>query len=291
MVRKTTAKTAAKKVLPTTTATAPDAPPGTHTETIGSPITINIPDHPGRAESPAFVASKKLAKQILETIPGGIFGDDHVQMHHGGSLWAWDGARWHLYLNTVGLEWSSQFCADPAKVELLRVNAKALYDSFPLTVPQMVTLGYRKAQAILDTPITDAKGVNDWVDSIFNSCVPLPARKHTGTRPTGSGEHHYPRPITNIEFVKRDDFQLWHDDPDSGTPVAVVPTAVIGSTDNPTVEVVYAQPGTALHAKVRQAHLNGKKFELGARHPITRAAFARQRATATKRPPKKAAPS
>jgi hypothetical protein len=258
---------------------AGEPPPTTHTETIGSPITINIPDHPGRAESPGFVASKNLAKKILATIPGGIFGDDNVQWHHGGSLWAWDGSRWHLYLNTVGLEWSSQFCADPAKLDLLRVNAKALYDAFPLTVPEMVRLGYHNAQALLDTAITDAKGVNDWVDSIFNSCVPLPATKHIGTRPTGSGEHHYPRPITNIEFIKRDDFVLWHDDPESGTPVAVVPTKAIGTTDKPTVEVVYAQPGTKLHARLREANLNGKRLELDADHPITKAAFARQRIT------------
>jgi uncharacterized protein DUF6424 len=249
----------------------------THTETEGKSVTINIPDHPGRAESAGFVAAKKLAKKILATIPGGIFGTDDVQMHHGGSLWAWDGTTWHLYLNTVGMEWSSQFCADPAKVELLRVNANALYGAFPQTAPKMVELGYKNAQALLDTPITDGATIAAWVDSIFNSCVPLPAHWHTGARPMGSGEHHYPRPITNIEFIKRDDFQLWHDDPESGTPIAVVPTARPGTADAPTVQVVYAQPGTNLHRRLRQAEEQGKILELGARHPVTRAAFARMR--------------
>jgi Family of unknown function (DUF6424) len=247
----------------------------THTETEGKSVKINIPDHPGRAESAGFVAAKKLAKKILATIPGGIFGTENVQMHHGGSLWAWDGSTWHLYLNTVGMEWSSQFCADPAKVELLRVNAQALYGAFPETAAKMVELGYKNAQTLLDTPITDAKTIAAWVDSIFNSCVPLPAHEHTGSRPTGSGEHHYPRPITNIQFIKRDDFQLWHDDPESGTPIAVVPTAHPGTVDAPTVQVVYAQPGTKLHHRLRMAHDNGEILELDADHPVTKEAFSR----------------
>ena len=57
---------------------AGEPPLATHTETIGSPITINIPDHPGRAETPGFVASKNLAKKILATIAGGIPG---AQLH------------------------------------------------------------------------------------------------------------------------------------------------------------------------------------------------------------------
>lgn len=261
---------------------------GTHTETEGDRVTIDIPDHPARTESPGFGAAKRLAKKILATIPNGIFGDDHVQMHHGGSLWVYDGERWRLYLNTLGMEWSSQFCADPAKVDLLRINAQALYRAFPLTVPEMVRLGYRKAQAILDTPITDAEGVADWVDSIFNSCVPLPAHWHTGARPTGAGEHHYPRPITNIEFVKRDDFQLWHDDPSSG-PVAVVPTALPGKGAR-TVQVVYAHPGTPLHDAMTKAHAKGKVHELGPRHPITKRAYAGQdrEPPPAKRPARKA---
>ena len=250
----------------------------THTETEGRSVTINIPDHPGRAESPGFAASKRLAKKILATLPDWVFGTDSIQMHHGGSLWVFDGTTWHLYLNVLGMEWSSQFCADPAKVDLLRRNARALYEAFPLTVPEMERLGDKTAQQILDTPITDSAGIARWVDSIFNSCVPLPAKKHTGSQPTGSGEHHYPRPITNIEFVKRDDFQLWHHDPESGTPVAVVPTTYPGTVSNATVQLVYATPGTKLHARLMKAQANGQVVELGSRHPITKAAFAAQNA-------------
>jgi hypothetical protein len=176
------------------------------------------------------------------------------------------------------MEWSSQFCADPAKVDLLRLNARALYAAFPLTVPEMERLGDKTAQQILDTPIIDSAGIATWVDSIFNSCVPLPAKKHTGAQPTGSGEHHYPRPITNIEFVKRDDFKLWHHDPESGAPLAVVPTTYPGTVSNATVELVYATPGTKIHAKLMRAHANGKTVVLGSRHPITMAAFAAQTA-------------
>ncbi len=258
----------------------PPKPATTHTETEGDRVTIDIPDHPARAESAAFGASKRLAKKIQATIPSGIFGTDQVQMHHGGSLWVFDDGTWRLFLNTLGMEWSSQFCADPPKVDILRMNAQALYRAFPLTIPEMVKLGYRNAAKILDTPIIDADGVATWVDSIFNSCVPLPAHWHTGTRPSGSGEHHYPRPITNIQFFKRDDFKLWHDDPVSGTPVAVVPTGPRGKGVT-TVEVVYAQPGTALHETITKAHAKGMVHELGSADPISKSAYKLQTAEPT----------
>lgn len=257
-----------------TTPTTPTTPggTGTHTVTEGKPISFEIPDHPGRTESRGFAAAKRLAAKIMATIPGGVYGTDHVQMHHGGSLWVFDGVSWRLFLNTLGMEWSSQFCADPAKVDLLRENARVLYQAFPQTVPEMARLGYHDAQAILDSPITDADGIATWVDSIFNSCVPLPARWHTGVRPGGAGEHHFPRPVTNIEFFKRDDFRLWHDDPETGTPVAVVPTGPPGSEAG-TVQVVYARPGTPLYDEMAHAHAHGRVHELGADHPITQRAL------------------
>ena len=110
-----------------------------------------------------------------------------------------------LVRNVVGIEWSAQFCADPAKVDRLRVNARRLYAGFPEAAEE---LGIR---GLLDTPITDAAGVQRWTDSICNASVPLPAALHTGVLPgakTG-GIHHYPSPIAEIALIKRDDFDLW----------------------------------------------------------------------------------
>ena len=77
--------------------------------------------------------------------------------------------------NLAGIEWSAQFCADPAKVDLLRQNAKRLYDLLAPQVKQQLDPG-----GLLDTPITDADGIAKWTDSIFNAGVPLHPSFHTG---------------------------------------------------------------------------------------------------------------
>src|SRR5712692_9397866 len=46
-------------------------------------------------------------------------------------LWLKDAAGWFLVRNLCGIEWSAQFCADPAKVDQLRQAAKRLYARFP----------------------------------------------------------------------------------------------------------------------------------------------------------------
>src|SRR6185437_10023082 len=82
---------------------------------------------------------------------------------------------------------------------------------------------------LLDTPITDAAGVATWTDSICNASVPLPAALHTGIFPNQKegGVHHYPTPITDIELIKRDDFNLWVEV--NGVVAAIVPTQPIES--------------------------------------------------------------
>jgi hypothetical protein len=128
----------------------------------------------------------------------------------------------------------------------VRHNAKRVYGGFRKTTPEMIRLGYEAAEEILNTPIDDAAGVATWVDSIFNSCVPLPALRHIGQLPKAGGRHHYPAPITDIELVKYDDFVLWVTDPESNTPAAVVPVAPRGAGVSQ-VQVAWATPGTALH--------------------------------------------
>ncbi|MGH2720199.1 MAG: DUF6424 family protein [Actinomycetota bacterium] len=250
---------------------------GHHTHGESHPWKIRIPDHPARTESTDFRAAKKLAKRILATIgvDKRFLGSDAIQMHHGGSLWLLDHDGWFLVQNEAGIEWSAQFCTDPAKADALRLNARRLYAAFPKTVPEMIRLGYKDAQKILDTRIANAGQVATWVDSIFNACIPLPAVRHVGVLPRGGGRHHYPAPITDIDLVKHDDFQLWVTDPTSGKTVAVVPTSARGSGVS-RVRVVYATPGTDLATRQARAEARGRSLELGPRQPLTRQAFAHQ---------------
>jgi hypothetical protein len=215
-----------------------------HVESESNPWSINIPDHAQRADSPEFQHAKDVAHKIMATISQPWHRPGPWQMHHGGSLWVFDGKDWHLYLNDAGIEWSSQFCADPARIDVLRQNAERLIAAFPKTEPELIRLGY-KDTSILHTPITDAVGVGRFVDSIFNSCVPLAAAVHTGVlsskNTTGGGEHHYPKPITDIQHFKRSDFILWVVDPQSNQRVAVTPVAPRGSGDG-RVKVAWAPP-------------------------------------------------
>src|ERR1051325_6382100 len=167
-----------------------------HTEHEDVPWTIDIPDHAERTDSPTFVAARSFAQKIMATLrgPAAPFGPGPWQMHHGGSLWTYDDHGWFLVLNTLGSEWSAQFCADPAKMELVRLNAVRHYAGFPKTIPQMQAMGY-KGTPILTTPIKTADDVAHWVDSIFNSCVPLAAPVHVGevsAKAPYGGYHHYP---------------------------------------------------------------------------------------------------
>src|SRR5712691_2177559 len=103
---------------------------GTHTESENVPWIISIPDHPKRTDSPAFIAARAFAHKILDTLEGLPYGPGPCQMHHGGSLWTHDDQGWFLVLNTLGSEWSAQFCADPSRVEPVRLNAVRHYSGF-----------------------------------------------------------------------------------------------------------------------------------------------------------------
>ena len=171
-----------------------------------------------------YVKSRARMNEIAHGISPFFYGPPSYEDHHGGGLWLKDDDGWFLVRNVAGIEWSAQFCADPAKVDQLRINARRLYAGFPEAVDE---LGIRE---LLDTPIVDADGVERWTDSICNASVPLPENVHRGVLPRAGGIHHYPAPVAEIAFFKFDDFDLWVED-DEGTEVAVVPVARRGSGD------------------------------------------------------------
>jgi Family of unknown function (DUF6424) len=206
----------------------------------------------------------KMASQVS----GLLYGQPPYEDHHGGGLWLKDDQGWFLVRNLVGMEWSSQFCADPAKVDLIRQNARRLYAAFPQAAQEL------GIQHVLDTPITDAAGVAQWTDSICNASVPLPTPAHTGVLPAGGGVHHYPSPVSEIAFFKHDDFQLWVTDA-QGNPAAVAPVGARGSGDG-RVHVLYATAGSDLASQVSQAEAQQQPLVLDASHPLAQQAFADQ---------------
>jgi uncharacterized protein DUF6424 len=149
-----------------------------HTESETHTWTIDVGDHPTRTDSPEYVAAKKQMNEIAAGATGLIYGQPPYQDHHGSALWLQDAQGWFLVRNLAGIEWSAQFCADPAKVDLLRQNAKRLYDLLAPSIKQQLDPG-----GLLDTPIQDAAGVAKWTDSIFNAGVPLQPSFHIGVVP------------------------------------------------------------------------------------------------------------
>jgi len=209
---------------------------------------------------------------------------------------------------------ASHNCADPAKVDLLRQNAKRLYDLVSPQIKQQLD-----PDGLLDTPIRDAAGVAKWTDSIFNAGVPLHRTFHTGVLPAGeaqnpavpaiaqptataqgatmpasaqpagaaqgaavpesaepAGVHHYPTPIADIQLFKYDDFQLWVTD-DQGNPAAVAPVDKRGS-GNASVHVLYATPGSRLAQEKHAVESTGAPLILGPDHPLSQQAYQNQRA-------------
>ena len=158
-------------------------PEPVHSESETHSWNINVPDHPNRADSPEYVAARTKMNQIAAGTTGLVYGSPPFQDHHGSALWLKDAQGWFLVRNLAGIEWSAQFCADPAKVDLLRQNAKRLYDLLAPEIKQELDPG-----GLLDTPIQDAAGVAKWTDSIFNAGVPLQQSFHTGVLPQGGAQ-------------------------------------------------------------------------------------------------------
>ena len=254
-----------------------------HPESESHPWAIDVPDHPARADSPEYVAARTKMNEIAAQATGLVYGPAPFQDHHGGALWLKDAQGWFLVRNLAGIEWSAQFCADPAKVDLLRQNAKRLYDLLAPEIKQQLDPG-----GLLDTVIKDAAGVAQWTDSIFNAGVPLQPSFHIGVLPQGStpdpaagaepaGVHHYPTPIVDIQLFKYDDFQLWVTD-GQGNPAAVAPVQKRGSGDA-SVHVLYATPGSQLAQQKQAAESANRPLILGPDHPLAQQAYANQQAT------------
>jgi hypothetical protein len=242
-------------------------PAGEHDEHEDHGWDINIPDHPPRSDSDEYRASRA---ELHHLAAGGTYyGPEPVQDHHGAALWLKDDDGWFMVRNLAGIEWSAQFCADPSRVDQLRLNARRLYAAFPASADE---LGIR---TLLDTPITDAAGVAGWTDSICNASVPLPAGAHSGVLPAAGGVHHYPTPITDIETFKHADFDLFVTDSE-GHQAAVVPVAPRGSGDG-RVQVLWANVGSQVHAMHMSAQGRGEALVLPGDHELARLAFARQR--------------
>ena len=257
-----------------------------HPESETHPWSIEVPDHPARADSPEYVAARTKMNELAGGATGLVYGPAPFQDHHGGALWLKDAQGWFLVRNLAGIEWSAQFCADPAKVDLLRQNAKRLYDLLAPEIKQEIDPG-----GLLDTTIQDAAGVAQWTDSIFNAGVPLQPNFHIGVLPQGSaqgpgagqepaGVHHYPTPIVDIQLFKYDDFQLWVTD-GQGNPAAVAPVSQRGSGDA-SVHVLYATPGSQLAQQKHAAESANQPLILGPDHPLAQQAYAnQQQATGT----------
>jgi hypothetical protein len=260
---------------------------------------VNVPDHPQRADSPEYVAAKNKMNEIAAQAPDLIYGAGPFQDHHGGALWLKDSQGWFMVRNLAGIEWSAQFCANPAKVDLLRQNAKRLYDLLAPEIKQELD-----PDGLLDTPITDADGVAKWTDSIFNAGVPLHPSFHIGVLQMGkaqaqtpatpdgqnspnasdqaqaaatpgdpepAGVHHYPTPIVDIQLFKYDDFQLWVTD-SQGNPAAVTPVGPRGS-GAASVHVQYATPGSQLAQQKHAQESAGGALILPGDHPLAQQAF------------------
>lgn len=249
-----------------------------HQIRVGQTLTENIEGHAARTDSPEFVNARATVHKIVSTLNPNPYGPPPIQAHHGGSVWVFDGTRWRLVLNWAGIEWSAQFCCDPARVEELRQNAEAITAAFPQTLPQLKALGY-KGENLLHTPIADADGVAKYVDSIWNSCVPIPQPGHTGAvnakTPTASGVHNYPEPMCAIPRVMHADFVPFVVDAKTGATAVVAPVAPRGAND-PRVRVLFAERGHPLAAQRNAAHNAGSALVLNADNPITQAAFANQ---------------
>lgn len=245
---------------------------------VGEKLIENVDGHAARTDSPQFVDARAAVNGIVKTLSPNPYGPPPIQAHHGGSVWLYDGKAWRLVLNWAGIEWSAQFCCDPGRVEALRQNAEAITAAFPDTIPELEKLGY-KGKDLLSAPITDAAGVATYVDSIWNSCVPIPQVGHTGsvsaTTPLGAGVHNYPEPMCAIPRVMYADFVPFVVDPGSGAAVTVAPVAPRGSGDG-RVRVLFAEKGHPLATQHEAAHGDGAAVVLGAANPIAKAAFADQ---------------
>lgn len=206
--------------------------------------------------APKYRAVPRVIDEITPESLKLIYGAESYRDYPSGSLWLKDAYGWFMVNNLAGIQRAAQFCADPAKVDLLRQNAKRLYD---LTTPEITQ--ELDPDGLLDTPITDAEGVARWTESIFNSGF------------GAAGANQYPGSIVDIQLFKYDDFNLWVTD-EEGNQIAVAPVSRRGSGDA-RVWVLYAPPGSHLTA-YSDAIDRGQMPYLSRDHPLSKQAYGRQ---------------
>jgi len=105
--------------------------------------------------------------KIVSSMGGGK-SHDFVILRYAGCIPVHDEGVWRVFKNTLTIYPGAENCADPAKVDALRENAKSLLEHYPETVPQLEKLGVR-VRALVNKPITDFEGVVAWALSIFNT--------------------------------------------------------------------------------------------------------------------------
>src|SRR5205823_10053891 len=147
-----------------------------HTIKVGETLEQNIEGHAARTDSKEFRAARSTLQKIIATLEPNPYGDGPIQAHHGGSIWLYDGRSWRMVANWAGIEWSVQFCCDPAKVDALRQTAKAITDAFPQTIPQLEALGYDDID-ILTTPIRSEEHTSELQSLAYLVCRLLLEKK------------------------------------------------------------------------------------------------------------------
>jgi hypothetical protein len=215
--------------------------------------------------------------KLVASVKDWPFTPGPFEDHHGGGLWVRDDTGWLCVQTLLGIEWSAIFCADPAKIDIIRRHVARVVAAFPATLNGYRELGYTRAEAILDATITTQEQVAGWADSIFNASVPLPKRAHTGVLPQAAGYHHYPKPIIDIDHFRFDDFRLFVTDSD-GSPAAVLPVAPRGSGDG-RVRLLAVHPGSPYAHRLAAAHPTlgaGDDQILAADDPLAQQAFQQQ---------------
>ena len=160
-----------------------------HSETETHTWSVNVPDHPQRADQPEYTAAKNKMNEIAAQAAGPALrsrpvpGPPRQRPVAAGQPGLVHGPRPPRQASNG----PRNFSPNPAKVDLLRQNAKRLYD---LVAPQLKQ--ELDPDGLLDTPITDADGVSKWTDSIFNAGVPLHQGFHIGVMPMGKAQAQNP---------------------------------------------------------------------------------------------------
>lgn len=179
--------------------------------------------------------------KIVKSMVGEGKSHDFVVASYAGCIPVHDEGSWRVFKNALTIYPGAEYCADPAKVDALRENAKSLLEHYPETVGQLEKLGVR-VKALLSRPITNFEDVEAWAKSIFN---------------TG--------PVSKLPLHVHDTIDLAYDD-----------VVIKVQSGRDAVYVIPAAPrGEGVFATLDFA-VPGSKTRYGPRHDYTKLAFANQ---------------